>query len=85
MLYIVHKFYLLLSVVSRYFGHLVGARLVLFHHLVALSYSRIVTAAFPFTPSGNEMATKILAWGIYPSPLALQRLNKYKNYLLSQQ
>jgi len=30
MLYFVHKLYLLLPVLSRRFGHLVGARLVLF-------------------------------------------------------
>jgi len=41
-----------------------GARIVLcFRHLVALSYSGTFTEAFPFIPSGYEMASKIVAWG----------------------
>jgi len=59
MLYAVHKLYLLLPVLSHHMGHLVGARLVLFSSVVALSYSGKVTKAFPLAPSGYEMTTKI--------------------------
>jgi len=79
MLYVVHKLYLLLPVLSRHFG-LVGVRLVLFpYHPVALSYSGIGTEVFPFTPSDYEMASKKVARVFYP-PLARKRFKKVKCY-----
>jgi len=42
-----------------------------FHYLVALSYSGKVTEVFPLIPSGYEMASKIVAWGVlYPPPIS---------------
>jgi len=49
MLHIVHKLYLLLSVLSFHFGHLVCARLVLFPSAFSLSYSGKNLVAIPNT------------------------------------
>jgi len=61
MLYIVHKLYLLLPVLGRHLAFKLELVLFCFHHLVALPYSGKVTETFPFTPSGYEMASKIMA------------------------
>jgi len=61
MLYIVHKLYLLLPVLSRQ----LVLYLFCFHHLTAISSSGKVTEAFQFTLSGYEMASKIVAWGVF--------------------
>jgi len=63
MLYIVHKLYLLLPVLAAILVIWLVLDLLCFHHL---SYSGKVTEAFPFTPSGYEMASKIVA-GVYIS------------------
>jgi len=52
MLYIVHKFYLLLPVWVAILTIWLVLDLFCFHHLVALSYSGKVTEAFSFTPRG---------------------------------
>jgi len=67
--YIVRKLYLLLPVLSRHFGHLVGARLVLFSSSCSLPYSGKVNEAFPFTPSGYAMGLENVVWGIFTPPL----------------
>jgi len=46
-----------------------------YHHLVALSYSGKAIEAFSFTPTGYEMASKIVAWGILPL-ISTKRLKK---------
>jgi len=49
-LYAVHKLSLLLPVLNRHIFHLVGDRLLYFHHLVALSYLGKATKAFSHSP-----------------------------------
>jgi len=84
MLYIAHKLYVLIPVLSRHFGHLVDARLVLFPSTLALSYSGKVTEAFPFTPSGYEMALKIVAWGVFFTPISTKKVKTHKLRTLFQ-
>jgi len=76
MLYIVYKLYLLLPGLSRRFDHLVGARLVLFPSSCSPIISGKLTEAFPFIPSGYEIASKIDAWGyLYPHPISTTKVN----------
>jgi len=65
MLYIVHKLYLLLPVLTTILAIWLVLDLFCFHHLIALLYSGKVTEAFPFTPSGYKMTSKIVAWGYF--------------------
>jgi len=65
MLHAVHKLYLLLPVLNRHIGHLVGARLVIFSSSCSLSYSGKVTKASQSTPSGYEIAAKTVAWATF--------------------
>jgi len=81
MLNIVHKLYLLLPVLSRHFGHLVGVRPVLFSSSCTPIIFRKRHEAFPFTPSGYEMASKLVALGIFTSlPLALKHVLQSNPY-----
>jgi len=61
MLFALYKLYILLPVWSRYIGHLVGARLVLFSSSCSL-------VKFTITPSGYEMAAKTVAWAYFYFP-----------------
>jgi len=82
--------YLLLPVLSRHVGHLVGASLLdlfCFHRLVALSYSGKVTEAFPFTKAvtANGIENSGLG-GILPNPISttwLSATNPIVSYIKS--
>ena len=66
----------LLPVLSRHFGYLVIATLVLTPPSCSPAIFRKVTRAFLFTHSGYEMAAKIVAWGvILPPSLLHMRVN----------
>jgi len=54
---------------------MVGARLVMFSSFFSPIIFRKSRRSVSVTPSGYEMASKIVAWGVFYSPLALQRLN----------
>jgi len=80
MLYIIHKLYLLLPYLSRHFGHLVGARFVLFPSscspIIFSKSRRSVSVYSQWLRNGIENS---MAWGyFYGPPLALQRLINYR-------
>jgi len=81
MLYTVHKLYILLPVLIRYFGHLHGWCQTCYVSIILYAWK--VSKAFPFTANGYEMASKIVTGGIFTSPLALQRLTDF-NWLLAR-
>ena len=64
----------LFPVLSRHIGHLVGATLVFTPRSFSSAILGKDTEAFPLTPSGSEMAAKIVARGVILLPLLLQNL-----------
>jgi len=80
MLCIIHKLYLLLQVLSRHFGHLVGARLVLFSSPCSpIIFRKSHSSVSVYSQWLYEIASKIVAWGYFypPPPISTKKVNSF--------